>query len=330
MARTQATIRDVAKAAGLSVASISRVLNGHNHVHPDTRRKVQEAMEALGYIPNAAARSLSTAKSHAIGVVLPDLHGEFFSELVRGMDKAASERGYMLLLSTMHADSTLAGQAMVTMRGRVDGLIIMAPQLSASDLARALPAGLPAVLINSPDDTMHHNLRIDNRGGVMLMVRHLLASGRSRIVHLAGFSGNLDAAERAQAFKEAMAIHAPGLDARVVEGDFTDVSGERLVQQLLAEGTEFDAIFAANDMMALGALQALRTVGIDVPAQVAVSGFDDVPLARYLGLTTMQVDMAGIGGRAVKHLIDELEGIASSPQVERLTPTLVARATTGH
>lgn len=328
MPKSPATIRDVAKASALSVASVSRVLNGHNNVHPDTRKKVLDAMQALGYSPNAAARSLSTAKAHAIGVVLPDLHGEFFSELMRGMDQAASARGYMLLMSNMHADTTLAGQAMGAMRGRVDGLIVMAPQISRSDLATAIPLGLPAVLINSPDDAGHHNLRIDNRGGVMLMIRHLLARGCKRIVHLAGIRDNLDAAERTQAYRDALSALAPNMPACVLEGDFTDISGERLVRQLIANGTEFDAIFAANDMMALGALQALRTVGMEVPTQVAVAGFDDVPLARYLGLTTMRVDMVGLGQRAVSRLIAELDGLAAEPGLERHTPALIGRATT--
>lgn len=328
MAKPPATIRDVAREAGLSVASISRVLNDHEHVRPDTRRKVIEAMNALGYVPNAAARSLSTAKSHAIGVILPDLHGEFFSELVRGMDRAASERGYLLLLSTMHADSRLAGQVMGTMRGRVDGLILMAPQFSGEELGRTLPVGLPAVLINCAEESAHHNLRIDNRGGVTLMVRHLLAGGRRNIVHLAGFAGNLDARERVQAFREAMATLAPELPARIVEGDFTDASGERLVQRLIAEGIEFDAIFAANDMMALGALLALQTVGVDVPSQVAVAGFDDVPMARYLGLSTIRVDMVKLGELAVARLVDELQGQSEEPSQERLSASLVVRNTT--
>jgi len=328
MTKPTATIRDVARAAGLSVASISRVLNDHDHVRPGTRRKVIEAMNALGYVPNAAARSLSTAKSQAIGVILPDLHGEFFSELVRGMDRAASERGYLLLLSTMHADSRLAGQVMGTMRGRVDGLILMAPQFSSEELERTLPGGLPAVLINCAEQSVHHNLRIDNRGGVMLMVRHLLAGGRRNIVHLAGYAGNLDARERTQAFREAMAALAPELPARVVEGDFTDASGERLVQRLIAEGTEFDAVLAANDMMALGALLALQTVGVDVPSQVAVAGFDDVPMARYLGLSTVRVDMVKLGECAVARLVDELQGQSEPASLERLATSLVVRNTT--
>lgn len=328
MNKAVATIRDVAREAGLSVASVSRVLNAHGNVHPDTRAKVQQAMAALGYRPNAAARSLSTSRSHAIGVVLPDLHGEFFGELVRGMDRAASERGYMLLLSTMHADSMLAGQAMGAMNGRVDGMIVMAPQLSNAELAEALPPGLPAVLVNSPDDAGHHNLRIDNRAGVMLIVRHLLACGCKRIVHLSGDPDNLDAAERAAAFAEAMANLAPDLPVRIMTGDFSDESGERLVQQLLAEGAEFDAVFAANDMMAMGALQALRTVGISVPGQVAVAGFDDVPLARYLGLTTLRVDMVGIGQRAVERLVSEIAGKGEPPALQCLMPSLVVRNTT--
>ena len=322
------TIRDVARAAQVSVASVSRVLNRSNQVLPDTRQRITEAMHTLGYVPNAAARSLSTAKTHALGVVLPDLHGEFFGELVRGIDRAASGQGYMLLLSTMHADRALAASAMGAMRGRTDGLIMMAPQLTAIDIEKVLPPRLPAVLINSPEDVAHHNFRFDNRGGVLLMVRHLLATGRRSIVHLAGIPANLDAAERAQAFAEAMATLAPDLPARVFVGDFTEESGERLVHQLLADGVQFDAIFAANDVMALGAMQALRNVGKDVPGEIAVAGFDDIPLARHLGLTTVRVDIAQTGTRAVERLIAELGPDAPPPQLERQTGELVVRATT--
>ncbi|MXP27676.1 LacI family DNA-binding transcriptional regulator [Porphyrobacter algicida] len=329
VANSSATIRDVAKLAELSVASVSRVLNGHGNVHADTRKRVLKAMDTLGYVPNAAARSLSTARSHAIGIVLPDLHGEFFSELVRGMDMAASDANYMMLLSTMHADRERAIQALSAMRGRIDGAIVMAPQLSPEDLRRALPAGSPAVLVNSPEeDGQHHNLRIDNRGGVTLMVRHLLASGRKRIVHLAGVAENLDAVERKQAFCDTMKALAPELPVRVLDGDFTDTGAELLVQQLLASGEEFDAIFAANDMMALGALKVLRTIGISVPGQVAVAGFDDIPLASFLDLTTMRIEISDFGKRAVERLVAELSNDAPPATLERVTPTLITRATT--
>lgn len=329
MAGQPATIRDVARAAELSVASVSRVLNGFANVHPDTRKRVLEAVTALGYVPNAAARSLSTARTQAIGVVLPDLYGEFFSELVRGMDKAASARGYMLLLANIHADSALAGQAMGAMRGRVDGLVVMAPQIAAKDLETALPAGIPAVLINSLAKSGQHAIKVDNRAGVRAMVEHLLASGRKHIVHVSGPTDNVDGAERRAAFLEAMADLAPSLEARMIEGDFSEESGERAVKDLLAEGATFDAVFAANDMMALGVLVALRAAGIAVPADVAVAGCDDVPLARYLSLSTIRCDMVGMGEQAIARLLDQIEKKPHEPEIDLITPELVVRETTG-
>jgi LacI family transcriptional regulator len=161
------------------------------------------------------------------------------------------------------------------------------------------------------------------------MIAQLLASGRTNIVHLAGMPDNLDGAERRDAYLAAMAELAPGLPVRVLEGDFSEASGERLVAGLLAEGARFDAIFAANDMMALGALLALRAAGVDVPGKVAVAGYDDVPLARYLSLTTIRCDMAGMGAIAVTRLIDEIQDKTSEPAIELLEPELVVRGTTG-
>lgn len=315
--------------ADLSVASVSRVLNGHNNVNPVTRERVLDAVRVLGYTPNAAARSLSTSRSHAIGVVLPDLHGEFFSELVRGLDKGASERGYLLLLSNMHADPTLAGQAMGAMRGRVDGLIVMAPQMAQDELDQRLPKGLPSVLINSPDSGTHHTLRIDNAAGVRAVVRHLLASGRRHIVHLAGMADNLDAAERRQAYVDAMADFAPDLPTQILDGQFSDGVAHELTTALLSSGLPCDAIFAANDMMALGAMRAVTESGRAVPDDVAIIGFDDIPLARYLNLSTVQVDVVGIGLRAVNRLIDEIEGKVTPPAIELLPTTLMLRTTSG-
>ncbi len=321
-----ATIRDVARVSNLSVASVSRALNGHINVHPETRARVVAAATELGYVPNAAARSLSTARSNAIGVVLPDLHGEFFSEIMRGMDRAASVRGYQLLLSNMHADNEMAAHAIRAMRGRVDGLVVMAPQLAATDLAGTLPVGLPAVLVNTPDGTGCHNLRIDNARGAALAVTHLLGVGCRDIIHISGASDNIDGRERSDGYCAAMARHAPQLPMRVIEGDFQDTAGERIVQQLLSDNVRFDAIFAANDMMALGALRALRDAGVSVPEKVAVVGFDDIPLARYLSLTTMRVDMVGVGGRAIERILEEIAGNAPGPFTEAVVPELVIRA----
>jgi LacI family transcriptional regulator len=317
----EATIRDVARRADVSVASVSRTLNSPTTVHPATRERVLRAIADLHYVPHAGARSLSMRSSHTIGVVLPDLHGEFFSELVRGMDREAGALGYQLLLSTMHADAELASQALRAMRGRVDGLIVMAPQLDPMAIESIVPAALPAVLINSADCAERHLLRIDNR--------LLLQAGRRRIVHVSGPSGNIDANQRADAYRETLHRMAPESEPLIVEGDFSERGGEAAVERLIMEQVHFDALFGANDMMALGAIEALRSRGITVPGQVAVAGFDDIPLARYLDLTTVRVCMDELGARAVSRLVSELRGEATDRSVELIEPTLVVRGSSG-
>jgi LacI family transcriptional regulator len=325
----EATIRDVARRAQVSVASVSRALNGLDNVSDLTRSRVLEAAAALGYVPHAGARSLSLARTNAIGVVLPDVHGEFFSEIVRGMDLAATERGYLLLLSNMHGGSAQAETALRAMRGRVDGLIVMAPHLDRATLERALPPATPAVLINAPADVRKYpNLRLDNAAGVAAVVAHLAALRRKHIVHLAGPNGNLDAQERSAAFLQAIADQCPRAEATVVPGDFTEEAGASGIRRLLANGEQFDAVFAGNDMMAIGALQAMQAAGLRVPEDVAVAGFDDIPLARHLGLTTVRARIAELGKRAIDRLVQTLGSDGAEPAQELHSTELVVRRTT--
>jgi LacI family transcriptional regulator len=325
----EATIRDVARRADVSVASVSRVLNGLDNVSEGTRVRVLAAVGELGYVPHAGARSLSLARNQAIGVVLPDVHGEFFSEIMRGMDREASDQGYLLLLSIMHAGGSQSEHAVRAMRGRVDGLVVMAPHLDAEAIDRAVPAGMTALLINPPADCRSRAaIRLDNAAGIDAVVAHLAAIGRRRIVHVAGPDDNVDARERRAAFAAAIARHLPGAAATVLAGDFGDDAGARAVHHLIERGIAFDAICAANDMMAIGALQALGAAGVQVPDAVAVTGFDDVPLARYLGLTTVRVRIAELGGAAIAGLIAMLEGGAGGETAQLHAPDLVVRATT--
>jgi len=322
----EATIRDVARRAQLSVATVSRALNGLGNVSEEARERIAAAVKDLRYVPHAGARSLSLARNNAIGVVLPDLHGEFFSEIVRGMDREASQHGYLLLLSNLHGGGEQAANAMRAMRGRVDALVVMAPHLGADDLASALPKGIPSILINTrqaPDQ--HAAIHLDNAAGVRELVDHFAALGRKRIVHIAGPADNIDAQERASAFRSAVADH--GLEAEVVQGDFGTESGESAIATLLARGARFDAIFAANDNMAIGAMQALRDRGLSIPDDVAVAGFDDIPLARHLGMTTVRVRIAELGERAIARLVDRL-GRQGAGADELHAPELVVRMTT--
>ena len=208
---TDATIRDVARRAQVSVASVSRALNNLANVSEQTRARVADAVRELGYVPHAGARSLSLARTNAIGVVLPDLHGEFFSEIVRGMDREASRRGYLLLLSNLHAQAEQAQLALRAMHGRVDGLVVMAPQLESGELAAALPSGVPSILINTRDDSgTRAAIHLDNAAGVRAVVGHLAGLGRKRLVHIAGPGGNIDAEERAAAVRDVVGstLHA--------------------------------------------------------------------------------------------------------------------------
>src|SRR3982751_1997259 len=326
MVMADATIRDVARRAQVSVASVSRALNGLDNVSDATKARVADAARELGYVPHAGARSLSLARTNAIGVVLPDLHGEFFSEIVRGMDREASRRGYLLLLSNLHAGSAQAEQALRAMRGRVDGLIVMAPHLREDELAAALPAGLPSVLINTRDISGGYpGIHLDNEAGVRAVVEHLVAIGRKRLVHIAGPAENMDAQERARAFGRTATDC--GVDFEIVQGDFEEESGQAAITALLSSDHQFDAVAAANDNMAIGAMQALRAAGLRIPDDVAVAGFDDIPVARHLGLTTVQVRIAELGERALTRLLDTLsEGPQSGDEMH--APELIVRATT--
>lgn len=323
----EATIRDVAKRAEVSVASVSRALNGLDNVSEEMRERVREAARALGYVPHAGARSLSLSRTNAIGVVLPALHGEFFSEIVRGMDQVASKRGYLLLLSNMHAEADGSTAVLRAMRGRVDGLLLMAPHVNDEELVEALPTGLPTILINTRG---HHagcpEIHLDNAAGAEAVAEHLLALGRRNLVHIAGPAGNIDAQERADAFVRTIARH-PNVTVTTVPGDFFEESGKAAVKALLAEGASFDAIFAANDNMAIGALEALRKAGVRVPEQVAIAGFDDIPLAKHVGLTTVRVRIAELGERALERLLSVLAKEDSGGN-ELHAPQLVVRATT--
>lgn len=323
-----ATIRDVAARAGVSVATVSRTLNGVGPVHDDTSKRVLAAARALRYVPHAAARSLSIRRSHTLGVLLPEVHGEFFSEVIRGVDVAARARGYHILVSSSHDDAQEMSAVLRALRGRVDGLIVMSPDLELGPLARALTADTPAVLLNS-GTSARPTIRIDNYSGARSMTDHLIALGHRRIAFITGPQRNADAAERRRGYRAALGASATATRPHIeVEGDFTEESGYRAVPKLLAMNPRPTAIFAANDAMAIGALRALREAAVAIPDDMALAGFDDIPMARYLTpqLTTVRVDIAEMGRRAVEYLVRSLERSDSEIRKHDVIPTsLVVR-----
>ncbi|WP_082463251.1 MULTISPECIES: LacI family DNA-binding transcriptional regulator [unclassified Sphingomonas] len=324
-----ATVRDIAREAAVSVATVSRALNGHSNVRPEVRARIESVAARLGYVPHAAARHLSSAKSGMIGVVVPDLHGEFFSELLRGMDREASERGLYCMMMVMHGDARRGVAALHAMRGRVDGLVVMAPQVSADELLAHLPVGMPAILVNcAPGRSARAELRIDNVAGASALVEHLIATGRRRLVHISGPVGNIDADERLRGAQAACA--RAGLSLRVMAGDFREPSGAAAATTLIEDGADFDAIFAANDMMAIGAMITLKRAGIVIPDQIAICGFDDIPLTRLISpsLTSASIDIASFGASAVARLVKAIAGDDHNG-VEQRKPVVIVRESTG-
>ncbi len=338
-----ATIRDVARESSVSIATVSRVFNNSPLVSDGTRERVRVAAERLGYWPNGIARSLITNRTHAIGVLLPDLHGEFFSELIHGIDQAARERGLHLLVARATSTAAELTAALRSMRGRVDALIIMAPDREASAVLREHANQVPMVLLNCDVSVPGADcVSVDNHAGARAIVRHLLAAGHRRIAIITGPLHNGDAGQRLEGYRDAMreaGLSAEGLsgEGRAGEGlefagDFTEPSGYVAARRVLDHVPRPTAVFVANDHMAIGVLGALQDAGVDVPKDVAVVGFDDIPMARYLTppLTTVHVDIFRMGQRAMGLLLERVvECGPLEPRKELLHTTLVVRGSCG-
>ena len=327
------TIKDVAREAGVSVASVSRALNDHGGVTAETQRRIREVASRLRYVPHSAARSLITRRTQTVGALLPDLYGEFFSELIRGIDLAARARGLHLLVSSSHGNADEAATALRAMQGRVDGMLILSPHVDATFLQTNLPDGLPAVLLNSAvESAAYAVLNVDNYAGAKAMVQHLLGLGHGDVAFIAGPEENFDAQQRDRGYRAAMAEHVPDARLNIVAGDFTEESGHLAGVRLLAQPLRPRAVFAANDMMAVGCLQAFKEAGVRVPQEIALAGFDDIPIARYVTppLSTVRVRIVDLGRHAVARLTALLEKDQAAPAaVDTLDCEIIIRDSCG-
>ncbi len=317
------TIKHVAREAGVSVATVSRVLNDKGPVSEATRARIREVAERLRYAPHGAARSLITRKTRAIGVLLPDIYGEFFSELIRGIDLPARRAGYHLLVSSSHGDRAEFEEVLRATRGRVDGLIVMSPELETPTLQANLPETLPIVLLNSRSDgAWFDSITIDNHGGAHAMVRHLLALGHRRIALVRGPAGNFDAAERQRGYREALRDSPASWSAELeFDGDFSEEAGYLAGTRILERAPRPTAVFAANDGMAIGVLSAFGDAGVRVPADISVAGFDDIPISRFTApaLSSVRVPIADLGAHAIARL---LQTIGMDNRHDRMHETL--------
>lgn len=306
------TIRDVAHAANVSISTVSRVLNDTCVVSEDKRLLVLEAAKNLNYRPNPAARSLLNKSTGGLGVLLPFVSGEFFSEFLGGIDEAAQKNDFFLMISTSHRHQDEFRAAMRAMDKRVDGLIIMAPELGAEDAASIPSLDEPVVFVNTNIDQRPFDvINFDNFGGAHALTRHLLELGHHRIAHIKGPADARDAQERTRGYRMAMA--ESGIEDVVAlefQGGFTQESGHAAANRILQMDPRPSAIMAANDYSAMGVLSALHEAGISVPKDVAVAGFDGLASGQFTvpPLTSVRVPVRELGSTAVIRLIDRLHG----------------------
>ncbi|MEP6802802.1 MAG: LacI family DNA-binding transcriptional regulator [Acidobacteriota bacterium] len=327
------TIREVAREALVSVATVSRVLNGKGPVHADTAKRIRKAAKRLHYVPHGGARSLITRRTTTLGVLLPELHGEFFSELIRGIDVCARRKEYHLLVSSSHSDRAESEEMVRAMRGRVDGLIVLSPDVRPHTLKANLPEQFPVVLVNTAGGQgAFDSLAVDNFGGAVEMVRHMVGLGHRRIAFLQGPAANRDASERLRGYRDAIAEQGHADAAVEIAGDFREESGYEASGRILSMKRRPSAVFAANDSMAIGLLCGFQEKGVRVPQDVAIAGFDDIPIARYVTppLTSVRVPIAELGARAAELLIAGLEaGPGRRRTRETLSTRLVVRSSCG-
>ena len=305
------TIADVALKAQVSIATVSRVLNGTTPVELEKANRVRLAMEELQFVPRHAARVLASKRTNTIGLVLSDITGAFFPPMLKGIEAAAYEAGYDLLI---HSTQKEGPSRRPLGEHNTDGMLIFTDSLDHRELHRLYNINFPIVLLHqTPPDLLNiPAIAIENKDGAAMLVDHLIdRHGRRRIVFLQGPAGHEDSLWRERGFREALEAHnIDFLPELVASGGFDEDEAFGTVQQMLLDGIEFDAIFAGDDDSAIGAMRALKMAGRLIPEDVAVVGFDDVPFARYLSpaLTTVRAPIEAIGREAVRQLVRLMSG----------------------
>jgi DNA-binding LacI/PurR family transcriptional regulator len=333
--RSNATLEEVAHLAGVSRATVSRVVNGSPKVSPDVRIDVQAAIERLGYTPNRAARSLVTRRSDSIAVVITEPTGRlftdpFFPRLLRGISSELTARDRQLILLMPESEADERRTADYLTAGHVDGALLVSLHRDDPLPERIAAAGIPMVAVGRPPrGTSASYVDVDNRGGARSAVDHLITGGRRTIATIAGPSDMVAALDRLSGYRDALAEADLGPDPSLqANADFTQDGGAAAMEQLLAARPDIDAVFVASDLMAAGAIAVLATAGRRVPEDVAVVGYDDSPVATTVRpqLTSVRQPIEEMGHETARLLIDLVEGSDPVPRRVILATELIRRA----
>jgi LacI family transcriptional regulator len=335
------TIKELARVSGVSVGTVSRALNGYADVRPETRERIMRLARELDYTPAAAARSLVTQRSHIIGVFMetgeghPDLQHPFFHEVLGGLKQRVGAEGFDLLLFASERPGNGYGPHSYLKRARhhnVDACALIGLDPEDAEVRRLARAEMPCIGIdmNLEGDNVEVVMS-DNEGGAITAVRHLHELGHRRIATITGMMDSRPGADRLRGYRTA--VQQVGLayrDDYVAYGDFYAESGREATAKLLASDDPPTAIFAAADMMAIGAIRAAAEVGLRVPEDLSVVGFDDIQLAPHVNppLTTMRQDKLGLGGAAGDALVARVAGDPDRPALRTLPVELVVRGST--
>jgi DNA-binding LacI/PurR family transcriptional regulator len=332
---SRATIDDVAEKAGVSIATVSRVINKTGQVAEATSTRVWDAITALNYSPHAAARGLASRRTNTIGLVLSDISGEFFSPMLRGIEAGTRECGFDLLIHCTRAFEEAEAKVNYPLgEHNADGIIIFNESIATNEIVRLYRMQFPMVLLHrSPPAGLDiPYIGFENKSGARKLVDYLIDErGYRQIAFLRGPDGSEDSYWREMGYKESLAAHNIEFDpALVATGGFNEYQGQAAVSQLLSRGKPFEAIFAADDDSAIGALAGLKDVGLRVPEDVALVGFDDIRPSHYLTppLTTVRAPIETAGREAVRQLISLIQ--TGNAEREILLPTeLIIRRSCG-
>jgi LacI family transcriptional regulator len=334
--KTNLTLEDIGRLAGVSRSTVSRVINDSTNVRPDVRERVLEVIGRTGYTPNAAARSLVSGRTGLIGLVIPSrVHSLFadpyFGRLIQGISAASNRSGTSLTLFLLQNESEEEALfPRVANPGFLDGLILTATRMRDPLLAKMAVSDVPIVVVGRPDVDGVSYVDVDNRGGARMVAMHLCELGFRRIGLVGAPTDTTAGLDRLNGFVEGLAECGIALNPRLrADGDFSEMSGYRAMKRIIPHRP--DAVFAASDTMAIGALRALREDGIEVPADVALVGFDGSSASATANppLTTVLQDVHATGMRAVEVLNSLIDGRASAPTVDIQEVRLIVRSSTG-
>lgn len=330
------TIYDIADRAGVSIATVSRVFSGRSRVADATRERVFAVARELGYKPNVSARSLARQSTRVVAAVVPMLTSYFFMEVVRGVQDRLSELDYDLLVYASRTPEEIDNQlARAAQKGRADAIILCSTPLTEERVRTLAASDLPVVLVDSehPD---FDSVSVNNREGGVHATEHLIERGYQRIAHLAPNPASVPGRERCEGYKDALRAAGRPVDEQIIATSdeverhgYTQASGYALMTTLLQRDERPDAVFAASDDLALGAIRAVRESGLDVPGDIAVIGFDDLHMSAHVGLSTLSQPMYEMGRIGIDKLIQRIAEPERPVSRTVFSAQLVTRKTTG-